>query len=378
MRKFNVFRRRIICSCKEDSRRKIHLSIVFVLSIFFIFWVYFFPGERQEKLAKEMRLAALTMAEALESVKKCRIIKEIPLEPEVDPNLTGIIGIKHSSITTTLGQLEAKRTTSNPNFAALMVYLFHRAGVTAGDEVVIGASASFPSLILAVLSAAKAMKVKPLSIYSLGASQWGANIPEMNWLKIYSCLRKAGIFDFEPVAVSLGGEKDTAGGISEEGKAFLLEEIKKSEIPFIQEPDLKRNIQERLRLYRYFSKNPDGIKAFVNIGGSYANLGTDSAVLEIKPGLVEPDIPTASLRKGMIFSMMEQGIPVIHLLYIKGLCRQYGLLWDPLPLPRPGESLLFKRILYRGTFFKMISGFYLALVLLILAASFWPKKHSSS
>lgn len=374
MGSLNLFRKRIISSHKEDSREKICLWVVFILSTFFVFFIYFFPGKKQSKLEKKMQEAALIMMEALEAVKDCRTASGIPLDHEIDPNLTGIIGIKYSPITTTLGQLEAKRTTTNPNFAALIVYLLHQAGAAAGDEVAVGASASFPSLILAVLSAAKAMKIKPLSIYSLGASQWGANIPEMNWLRIHFCLIKTGIFDFEPIAISLGGEKDTARGMSDEGKVFLLEEIKTSGIHFIQEPDLKRNIQERQRLYRDFSKNPKGIKAFINIGGNYANLGADSAVLEIKPGLVMKDIRISSSRKGMIFFMLEKGIPVIHLLNIKGICRRYGLLWDPVPLPPPGESLLFKRIRLRGSFFRKISVFYLVSVLLALAASLRPKK----
>jgi hypothetical protein len=36
--------------------------------------------------------------------------------------------------------------------------------------------------------------------------------------------------------------------------------------------------------------------------------------------------------------MSESGIPVIHLLYVKGLAQQYGLPWDPIPLPAAGAS----------------------------------------
>ena len=35
--------------------------------------------------------------------------------------------------------------------------------------------------------------------------------------------------------------------------------------------------------------------------------------------------------------MAARGVPVIHLLYVKGLADRYGLPWDPVPLPGPGE-----------------------------------------
>ncbi len=37
--------------------------------------------------------------------------------------------------------------------------------------------------------------------------------------------------------------------------------------------------------------------------------------------------------------MVARGVPVIHLLYIKGLVESHGLPWDPVPLPAPGQGL---------------------------------------
>jgi hypothetical protein len=41
--------------------------------------------------------------------------------------------------------------------------------------------------------------------------------------------------------------------------------------------------------------------------------------------------------------MAAAGVPVVHLLNVKGLCERYGLPWDPRPLPRPGEGPLDRR-----------------------------------
>jgi hypothetical protein len=40
----------------------------------------------------------------------------------------------------------------------------------------------------------------------------------------------------------------------------------------------------------------------------------------------------------MIHAMLQKEIPVIHLLYIKGLAQRYGIPWDPASLPVSGGS----------------------------------------
>jgi poly-gamma-glutamate system protein len=77
------------------------------------------------------------------------------------------------------------------------------------------------------------------------------------------------------------------------------------------------------------------IAAFINIGGSYANLGTSELALALKPGLnTHMEIP-AKPKRGVLFEMAAEGVPCIHLLFIKGLATKYGLPWDPTPLPAP-------------------------------------------
>ena len=55
---------------------------------------------------------------------------------------------------TNTGSLEAKRTTLNPNWAAVVVQLLFDAGVERGGTIAIGVSGSFPALNLAAFSAA--------------------------------------------------------------------------------------------------------------------------------------------------------------------------------------------------------------------------------
>jgi poly-gamma-glutamate system protein len=137
-------------------------------------------------------------------------------------------------------------------------------------------------------------------------------------------------------------------------------------LPFVIEPGLERNVAERMRLYREAAAGAGVIRAFINIGGGYANMGTDSEILKVGPGLATfREIPPAE-RRGVIFEMAARRIPVIHLLYIKGLCERYRLPWDPEPLPPPGEGEVFQAKFFSRLLLAIIAGTYFALVALCL------------
>ncbi len=339
--------------------------ILFLVSLVFFLLIRFFPLRQGEAVQRQMLQAAGFMEEALAAVRKCQLEKGIIPDRSSDPNQTGLIGLEHSPLTTSIGNLEAKRTTTNPNFAALVVLLLKEAGTRPGDRIAVGASSSFPALIIAVQAAAKALDLEPRIICSLGASQWGANRPDFHWLDIQGCLLNSGVFSFQPAALSLGGERDTGEDMSPEGRAFLLKETEASGIPFIREPDLRRNVEARMQL---FEKNAGGKKiiAFINIGGSWANMGLDSSVLELKPGLARIRQLPQRKKRGVIFEMAERSVPVVHLLYIKGLVERYGLSWDPVPLPEPGKGRVYQLAREKQPGFLFFTAGYFLLAGLLL------------
>jgi poly-gamma-glutamate system protein len=319
------------------------------------------PGVR-----REMAEAAALMARSEEALKECREARGVPIDRAVDPNGTGLIGVEGSGITTSAGRLEAKRTTTNPGFGALVVSLFHEAGVRRGDVVAVGASGSFPALIVATLAAAEAVGAEPLVISSLGASEWGANIPGFTWLDMEDCLRSRGLIDVRPIARAVGGEEDIGRDMSPQGRALLADRLRAEAAPVIEEPDLARNVARRMALYRE-SAGSRPIKAFVNIGGSWANMGTDPDILKVAPGLARGVTVPPPDRRGVIEAMAGAGVPVIHLLNVRGLCERYGLPWDPRPLPRPGEGPFYRRAA-SGRRTIPLTVVYIALVLAVLAA----------
>ncbi|HMA53041.1 MAG TPA: poly-gamma-glutamate system protein [Acidobacteriota bacterium] len=310
-----------------------------ILSVAYLFLARSLPPP---SVRAEMIEASRLMARSTAAIKDCRISRGLPIDRSVDPNATGLIGEERSSITTSAGRLEAKRTTANPAFAGLVVSLLHQAGARRGDVVAVGASSSFPALIVATLSAARAMGVEPLVISSLGASEWGGNIPGFSWLDMEDCLKAKGPIDVRPIARAIGGDEDIGRDMSPEGRALLAARIMAGAAPFLEEPDLERNVARRVALYKDRA-GARPIRAFVNIGGSWANLGTDADVLKIEPGLARAILVPPPARRGVIQAMAAAKIPVVHLLNVRGLCERYGLPWDPRPLPAPGEGPFYRR-----------------------------------
>ena len=331
---------------------------LFFLSLIFLVLVKVIPLKKADSLKREMRQASEYMAEAEAVLVTCRAAKGFSPDERFDINGTGLIGVEFSSITTSIGNLAAKRTTTNPNMAGLIVMLLHRAGVRRGDNIAVGASSSFPALIIAVLAAAKTMHLKPLIICSLGASQWGANDPDFIWLDMWDCIVLNHVFDFKMRAVSLGGDKDMGEDMSLEGQAILREAIRKSGIFFVQEPNLSNNVSLKMRIYEEAAAETE-IRAFINIGGSFTNMGEDSEILQVKPGLAQISQFPPEERQGMVFAMAARKIPVLHLLYIRGLVQHCGLPWDPQPLPRPGEGDIYTKIREKDPVFLFLAGLYL-------------------
>lgn len=345
-----------------DGKSPKSVLIIFFLSILFFILGIKLPFKEVNVTKEEMLKASKIMEEAMCALKSCREAEGRLIDKNTDINETGLIGLKYSPITTSLGSLEAKRTTTDPNFAGLIVFFLKEAGVERGDTIAVGASGSFPALIVAVLSAARVMNLRTLIMCSLGASQWGANDPEFHLLHMQNCL--FGIFEIKPIALSLGGIRDTGEDMDLEGRNLLVKDIKESGIPFIQESKLRLNVRERMNIYKE-NAGENAIKAFINIGGSWSSMGIDSDVLKLKPGIVKIKEFPPEDKRGILYEMALQKIPVIHLLYIRGLAKKYGLSWDPSLLPQPGKARIYQIIREKQTPFICLAGAYIFLVIFV-------------
>jgi poly-gamma-glutamate system protein len=237
-----------------------------------------------------------------------------------------LIGPEISEITTTLGDQAAKRTSLHPAFASLIVKLLRDAGVKSGDTIAVGCSGSFPGLLIATLSAARAMDLHPVTILSLGSSSYGASDPDFTILDLHMMMIGMGLAENVPVAVSPGGDLDIGRDFEPATREKLKGKVGDYGIPLIMEPDLEKNRHIRDSLYS--GGNPGSIKAFINTGGGYAAMGTSSLSLLIKPGIVRSAKMPPEGSRGLIHDMLEREIPVLHLLYIKGLSTRYRIPYD--------------------------------------------------
>jgi len=309
----------------------------------------------------DMLAAARKMSEATAEIKRMRAELGIPIDPADDPNATGLIGQELTDITTTVGNLQSKRTSTNPDFAALMVDYFDRLGIKGGDLVAVGASGSFPGIILSVLSACYVTGVEPVLIPSIGASEYGANIPGLTSVEMIDRLNGAGIFDYIPVAISLGGAGDVGeGGIIADSKPVLQRIAEESGHRIIVPEDTSDSIRQRKAAF----EAAGDIKAFINIGGAEPNFGSTSASLEVSNGIVtKPPRKVDSPDMGLIYEYLNEGVPVIHFLDIKGLATKSGIPVDPVPLPALGTSMVY----FQKKYEKAYAAAGLALAVLLIA-----------
>ena len=284
--------------------------------------------------------AAMKMQESMKMLKNIRMEKGVFIDIENDPNETGLVGSQFSLITTDEGDLDAKLTTLDPNFAAAMVELLTRANLTSGDTIALMLTGSMPGANMAMLIACKAMDIYPFIISSIGASQWGANDPEMTWLDMERILFEQGYISSRSIAASIGGRNDRGRLLSPKGRELIRYNIENNKLPLISGTGLEDNVNKRME---YFGAH--NYKAVVNIGGGVASLGTSFNLRLIKPGIVyRKDIEKISRGDGIegaVVKFSKQNIPLNHILNIQKLTDELGMKYAPIPIPEIGEGSLY-------------------------------------
>ncbi|MFQ5904211.1 MAG: poly-gamma-glutamate system protein, partial [Candidatus Binatia bacterium] len=320
-------------------RSKVRLPYLWLMAAILVFiWI----GVQRSPTIKETEAyywkveAARRMFQGMETIKAAKMKNHIPINREDDPNLTGMIGPVFTEITTTLGNLTSKRTATNPNFAAVIVEMLIRAGLKRGDLIAVAFSGSFPSLNLAALAAIETMGLEPIIISSVGASMWGATDPRMTWLDMETILLQKGVIHYKSVSATFGGDGGVGKGMSPDGHQMTQEAILRNGVEFLSADSLVELIEREMELYHRYAGLP--IKAFINVGGTAASLGSGPLADRIPTGLQLNLQSLGHPRRGLIFRMAETGIPVIHLLNIRSLALQYRLPIDPIPLPQIGEG----------------------------------------
>jgi hypothetical protein len=102
------------------------------------------------------------------------------------------------------------------------------------------------------------------------------------------------------------------------------------------------------------------IKAFINVGGGIASLGSTENVQYIPSGLTM-SLPMMNYpMRGVLIQLAEENIPIIHLLNVNQLAKKYGLPISPTPLPAPGEGEIFIQKRYSVLLTSVVTLFLMA------------------
>ena len=291
----------------------------------------------------DRKLAASRQAqECFQAISRLKDQMGLESDPTADINETGLIGLEYSFITTTIGNLEAKRTSTNPNMAAVVVDMFTELGLQPGDCIAINCSGSFPALNIAVLCAVQQMELEPYLISSFGASTHGANDPALTWLDMEHHLYREGLIAHRSNLFSIGGMEDVGREMDPTLRETITKRIQGYGYELFYEEDLIHNVCSRYEIYRA----QGDIKCFINVGGNDASFG-DSNIMVHADGGILTALPEKDNSTGLVQLFLKDGIPVIHLLNIKTLAADYGLPIDPVPLPAPGEGGVYFEAGYR-------------------------------
>lgn len=332
-----------------------------------MFTVETFTNRQAKDYYDEMLRASRLMQKSIDTLRPIRGSIE-PINPDIDPQRSGLIGIASSPVTSNSGHLQSKQASINPNWAAVAVRLLHEAGIESGDTVAVAVSGSFPALNMAVYCALEIMEVNGVIIASGSASQWGANVPGFIWIDMARELRAAKLLDVKAVAASLGGEEDRGIGISREGTRSIRRSIERADIPLLEPDSYAGAVAERIATYRDFAeKNP--IKVMVNVGGGTATTGPDSVDHYFKSGLSYTASQQAFTVPSVMAYFLNNNIPIINFSGVKTLSIRYGLPYPPESEPTIGSGGVYNAVSYRRWLAALMILFLVGLTALVMRST---------
>jgi poly-gamma-glutamate system protein len=260
-----------------------------------------------------------------------------------DVNRTGLVGDEYTPLTTTVGVLSAKRSSTNPDFAAYLTKLLLEQKLSRNDTVLVTMTGSFPGMNLALLCALEELKIPSLRIASLGSSSYGANQLDMTWIDMEDILVREGLLSRRSDYVTLGGTGDIGGGLEDETIEFLRRKCARLGLALIESGNKRAQYEERLSLFG----DPNDYALLINAGGNHLMLGTGPEGRELPGGFIKPESSTwqgdvSSTSGGLVFDFLYSGIPVLNLLHVEDIATRAGIPFDPSPLPRLGTSAVYQ------------------------------------
>tara|TARA_B100002051_G_scaffold273712_1_gene313090 strand:+ start:5780 stop:7150 length:1371 start_codon:yes stop_codon:yes gene_type:complete len=261
-----------------------------------------------------------------------------------------------SPLLTDIGKYEAKSTVLKPNFSALIIDQFTRAGLSKGDTIAISMTGSMPGANIAVLMACMAMEIEYVSISSLGASSWGATDMNLSWPKMEKILFDSKLIDKVSDKFTYGGGADYLkrgsryrkiyGGESKRqsidslmmsiypnkslDELFVLHGLSNQEVLNDSSGNiLKKSINQRISIYEKACSDTSlsCFDAYINVGGGVASFGYKGKnKLKDNYGYVQAKdiinaLPEFEKRNSVMIRFAESNISIINITEIEKLIK---------------------------------------------------------
>lgn len=330
---------------RPPSLSRTALVLVALVSVAVFVAVESFPVVAEQSRHADKLAAARLALKGMEVIKNRKLELGHGIDPEADPAQTGLIGESITPITSNTGFLDAKRTSTDPNFAAIVLHLLDEAGVGEGDKIAVGVSGSFPGLNLATYAAIATLKAEPIIIASSSSSEWGANHVDYLWLDMERTLRDAGLIPFRVAAATYGGIDDIGIGLTKTGRAMIDSAIARNGVDQLAPTSLADAIEQRFALYQKLAGD-EPIEAYINVGGGSASVGTHVGKKQFKAGLNTAPPSAPNVPDSVMLRFAERDIPVIHISRVKILAERYGLPYGATTVRPLGQGRVFVQTEY--------------------------------
>jgi poly-gamma-glutamate system protein len=348
-----------------DTRRRT-LVIVLALLGLVCAWILESTKVKQKTASYEVKKRAVELASQAYGTLRTYYTADLGrrIDPDDDPAGTGLIGPRTSAITNARGNIAEKRTTLNPNLAAVIVDYLRQIGLKPGQSVAVSTSGSFPGMNVDLYAALEAMGLRPIVITAVTSSSWGATDPDFTWLDMERILAQRDVLHFRSAAATPGGSDDMGYTLSPDGKRMVREAMKRNDVPEIQANSLEESIAQRMETY-YGKAGAGKIAAYINVGAVTASLGASLEDVPLRSGLYFDLWKVNFPRDGTLVRFAKAGTPVIHLCAAQEIAREYGLAVAPRFMPEVGEGEALERQGYNATVAIVLLVVYLGLILFL-------------
>jgi poly-gamma-glutamate system protein len=189
-------------------------------------------------------------------------------------------------------------------------------------------------------------------------------------------LAEEGIIHTRSSAVSRGGFRDMAAGMTDDTRAVLDAAIARSGRKMLECESLSDSIDRRMAIFAGPSGSVDRYAAYINIGGGSASVGGTAGNDQLGRGLVrsaqrhrtDPPIDSVASR------FLARGVPVINMINVVAMAKEHGLPIAPTERPVVGQGEVYRSPQYRKSLASGGIVFLLMLMTCVVRPPLWVSR----